>query len=301
MRMRMRRFLDLPLERKLTLIVVSTTAAGMLLASLAIIAYQSFVFTRFMISELETTAEILGKNGTAALRFQANKDAERILASLHAKYHISGACFFFPDNEVFAVYARDPRLVPQPDFPLVEGYTISSKHLTWVKPIYQDGDFIGTVYIESDISVLYEQVLRSIFVVLLITIASASLALLLGFKFLHTVSDPINHLIHTANRVSRERDYSLRASQYADDDLGTLTREFNEMLEEIQERDAEMERRVEERTEELSQTNDRLQASLDLLREAQNQLEGQNVELAQEKEKADQARSAAEIANRAKS
>ena len=111
------------------------------------------------------------------------------------------------DNEVFAVYSREPELVPQPDFPLVEGYTISSKRLTWVKPIYQDGDFIGTVHIESDISVLYEQVLRSIFVVLLITIASASLALLLGFKFLHTVSDPINHLIHTANRVSRERDY----------------------------------------------------------------------------------------------
>jgi methyl-accepting chemotaxis protein len=166
------------------------------------------------------------------------------------------------DNEVFAVYSREPELVPQPDFPLVEGYTISSKRLTWVKPIYQDGDFIGTVHIESDISVLYEQVLRSIFVVLLITIASASLALLLGFKFLHTVSDPINHLIHTANRVSRERDYSLRASQYADDGLGTLTREFNEMLEEIQGRDAEMERRVEERTEELSQTNDKLQASL---------------------------------------
>ncbi|MFT5377468.1 MAG: hypothetical protein ACI906_004308, partial [Candidatus Latescibacterota bacterium] len=47
--------------------------------------------------------------------------------------------------------------------------------------------------------------------------------------------------------------------------------------------------------------NQALEKTLDLLREAQNQLEGQNVELAQEKEKADQARSAAEIANRAKS
>jgi hypothetical protein len=194
-----------PIERKLTLIVVSTTAVGMLLASLAIIAYQSFVFTRFMISELETTAEILGKNGTAALRFQANKDAERILASLRAKSHISSACFLSPDNEVFAVYARDPELVPQPDFPLVEGYTISSKRLTWVKSIYQDGDFIGTIHIESDISVLYEQVLRSIFVVLLITIASASIALLLGFKFLHTVSDPINHLGQQIELARRER------------------------------------------------------------------------------------------------
>ena len=48
--MPMRKFLDLPLERKLTLIVVSTIAAGMLLASLAIIAYQILTFTRFMIA-----------------------------------------------------------------------------------------------------------------------------------------------------------------------------------------------------------------------------------------------------------
>jgi signal transduction histidine kinase/DNA-binding NarL/FixJ family response regulator len=47
--------------------------------------------------------------------------------------------------------------------------------------------------------------------------------------------------------------------------------------------------------------NQALEKTLDLLREAQSQLEGQNVELAQEKEKADQARSAAEVANRAKS
>lgn len=260
--MQMRKFLDLPLERKLTLIVVSTMAAGMLLASLAIIAYQILTFTRFMIAELETTAEILGQNGTAALRFQANKDAERTLASLRAKSHISGACFFTPDEEIFAVYKRDPEIEPQPSFPLSEGYAINSKHLTWVKHIYQDDDFIGTVHIESDIGVLYEQVLRSVLVVLLITIACASFALLLGFKFLHTVSDPINHLIDTANRVSRERDYSLRARQYADDDLGILTREFNEMLEEIQNRDTEMELRVAERTEELSQANDKLQTSL---------------------------------------
>ena len=260
--MPMRKFLDLPLERKLTLIVVSTMAAGMLLASLAIIAYQILTFTRFMIAELETTAEILGQNGTAALRFQANKDAERTLASLRAKPHISGACFFTPDEKIFAVYKRDQDIEPEPNFPLSEGYAIDSKHLTWVKHIYQDDDFIGTVHIESDISVLYEQVLRSILVVLLITIACASFALLLGFKFLHTVSDPINHLIDTANRVSSERDYSLRARQYADDDLGILTREFNEMLEEIQNRDTEMERRVAERTEELSQANDKLQTSL---------------------------------------
>ena len=90
---------------------------------------------------------------------------------------------------------------------------------------------------------------------LLITLAAAALALLLGFKFLRAVSDPIDTLIDTANRVSKERDYSLRATKYADDDLAQLSVEFNQMLNEIEQRDAQ-------RTEELSQANSDLSGSL---------------------------------------
>ena len=54
----MPRFHDLPLERQLTAIVVATTMAGMLLASVAIVAYQILTFTTLMIAELETTAGV---------------------------------------------------------------------------------------------------------------------------------------------------------------------------------------------------------------------------------------------------
>tara|TARA_B110000116_G_scaffold33435_1_gene25498 strand:+ start:83 stop:394 length:312 start_codon:yes stop_codon:yes gene_type:complete len=44
--------------------------------------------------------------------------------------------------------------------------------------------------------------------------------------------------------------------------LGELTEEFNDMLQQIQSRDAELELRVQERTVELSDANDQLQQSL---------------------------------------
>ena len=72
----------------------------------------------------------------------------------------------------------------------------------------------------------------------------ASLALLLGFKYLRAVSDPINQLINIANLVSRERDYSLRATKYPDDDLGEPTEESNDMLQQIQSRDAEWQQEI---------------------------------------------------------
>ena len=105
----MPRFHDLPLDRKLTAIVVATTMAGMLLASLAIVAFQILTFTTFMIAELETTAEILGHNGTAALRFEASRDAEKTLASLSAKPHITGACFFTSNEDNFAAICAPRR------------------------------------------------------------------------------------------------------------------------------------------------------------------------------------------------
>ncbi len=259
----MRDFASLPLERKLTLIVVLTTAFGMVLTSIAIIAYQTFTFTNFMISELETVADVLGKNGTAALRFQAKRDAENTLASLRAKPNITGARFLNPDGSTFAMYARSPNLPPQLEVPLSEGYAIDLRQLTWTKYVYQDGDLLGAIYIESDVGVLYRQLFHSISTILLITLIAAALALFLGIRFLRTVSEPINHLIHTANRISEERDYSLRAEQYAADDLGALTVEFNEMLAEIELRDAEMERRVRERTEALSHANQTLESSLE--------------------------------------
>ena len=76
----MRRFGDLSLTRKLTVIIMVTTIAAMLLSAVAIISYQVHTFSKFIVSELTTTAEILGTNGAAALRFRMPRDAEITLA-----------------------------------------------------------------------------------------------------------------------------------------------------------------------------------------------------------------------------
>ena len=253
---------DLPLARKLTLIVALTTVVGMAITSLASMVYQVFTFTNFMIVELGAVTEVLGKNGTAALRFQARSDAENTLSSLRAKDHISGAVLLNTDGSILASYVRDDSKSIALPAVIKEGWEIDYQILTWTRHIHQDDDFIGSIYVESELDELYVQVAKSAVAMLLITLAAAALALLLGFKFLRVVSEPIDNLIDTANRVSKERDYSLRATKYADDDLGQLSLEFNEMLNEIEQRDAEMEQRVAQRTEELSRANSDLSGSL---------------------------------------
>ena len=74
------------------------------------------------------------------------------------------------------------------------------------------------------------------------------------------ISDPILELAWTTKMVTGTRDYSIRAGKRSEDEVGVLIDGFNEMLGQIQNRDAELrragedlERRVEERTTELAQ------------------------------------------------
>jgi light-regulated signal transduction histidine kinase (bacteriophytochrome) len=57
---------------------------------------------------------------------------------------------------------------------------------------------------------------------------------------------PVTALTASAGRVSRERDYTVRATRYSDDELGDLTDRFNEMLDQVQARDSALERRAAE-------------------------------------------------------
>ena len=278
----MRRFHDLPLDRKLTLIVMLATVAAMLLSAIAIISYQVHTVTRFIISELETTAEMLGANGSAALRFKVPRDAHTTLSSLEFKSHISGACFFTPEEKMFATYSRDGKQLPAPNFSLKDGHTFdfARNSVILVKHIHHDGDFIGSLHIQSDLDVFYDQLTKSIATTLLIIIVCSTLALILALKLLRVVSQPIRSLVNTVNQVSAHGDYALRAKQYSDDDLGKLTEGFNEMLDQIQSYREHLEELVDERTAALESSNehllqeinDRIQAE-DAQRQAKTDLE----------------------------
>jgi two-component sensor histidine kinase len=257
-----RAFQHLPLQRKLTLTIVLTTVAAILLASAAIVTYETITFRGFIATELETTADIIGANGAAALRFSVPRDAQQTLSSLRAKPHISNAWFFTNEAEVFATYAREGVEPLHPPVHLEEGHAFTSRHVSSLKHVYQDGDFLGSVLVTSGLGVFYSQLKRSLFASTLVIVACSAVALFISLKILHVISRPIDNLIETAAQVSENRDYSLRAQKFADDDMGNLAEEFNDMLQQIQQRDEELEYRVTERTAELSDANRMLSNSL---------------------------------------
>jgi light-regulated signal transduction histidine kinase (bacteriophytochrome) len=102
-----------------------------------------------------------------------------------------------------------------------------------------------------------------------VVLATSLLAvLLISPVFRRAIAEPIVHLAETAQIVSRNKDYSVRATPTGNrDELSVLVDDFNGMLSQIQERDAalrqahdELEQRVEERTKELATINKELES-----------------------------------------
>lgn len=70
-----------------------------------------------------------------------------------------------------------------------------------------------------------------------LTLVLIGIAYLLSIRLQALISDPILKLVEITKAVARHRNYSVRAKKNSDDELGLLTENFNDMLEQINNRD----------------------------------------------------------------
>lgn len=239
--------------------MLSSTLA-LLLASLAFLAYDQFTFRRGMVHKLSTLGEIIGDNSTASLSFNDRESAEQTLGTLSAQPHIASACIYTVEGDLFANYAHQDGKEDCPLTPGENGHRFEKNSLDLFQEIVLDGEKIGTIYLQSDLQEVYDRLIRYIAIGSVALLTASLAALLLSSKLQKVISEPILNLSETASLVSAEKNYSIRAVEHGRDELGLLIVRFNEMLAQIQGRDAalqnahnKLEERVEERTKALQQ------------------------------------------------
>ncbi len=228
----MRRFREISLDQRLNLVIIVTAMVALFFSSVGIVAYQERIYRQIMEEELATLADVLGANGSAALVFDVPAEARDILASLEAKSQIRSAAFLDAAGEIFAVYEREAGSSTAREPSLGD--------VVLERPIRFDGEEIGTVRIRATAEPLARRVRAAVVTAFLAFLICSLLALVLGRRMLRVIAAPITRLMATAQKISESRDFSIRATREADDDLGRLIDSFNNMLDQIQAADHEL-------------------------------------------------------------
>lgn len=126
----MRHFKDLPIKRKLLLIIMSINLFALILAFAGFMAYDIILFRQEAVRNLSTMADVIGHNCSASLVFYDQADARETLAALKAHESIVAAWIFTEIGNVLARYVRDDIRKPaaQPEFKR-DGYNFKDGRL----------------------------------------------------------------------------------------------------------------------------------------------------------------------------
>lgn len=239
------RLRDLPIQRKLRVVILTTCSAALMVACGALFALQFLFFRNDFARDLSATAQLIGLYSSAVLASGSEADAGRLLASLKAKPTVIGASIAFADGRVLARYGQsdDHGNAARPP-----GLHEEGRSMVCVFPVVDVGRRVGTLLLHADYHAQAAQLFRiyaGLFVIVL-TI-SFLVAVLVSWRLERAILDPIENLADTAYHIAVENDFTVRAQKLVDDEVGSFTDSFNLMLDRIQQRDAALRHEIAER------------------------------------------------------
>jgi PAS domain S-box-containing protein len=232
----------MPIGRKLTLLMWLTTSAMLVAAGAGFAAFNYAKDRAMLRRDARALAEIIGASSEAALRAGDGSKAEEVLRALHARPRFVGARLFDGEGKPLASYRREGvGEVQLPESVEALGSQEVGGLLLIFQPVTDQGKLLGTVCLVANVrGALVESFWETVLMVGLLLVAALVLTALVASRAQSVVSEPILELADVAADVAENEDYSVRANKRGEDETGALVDTFNEMLDRIQQREAEI-------------------------------------------------------------
>jgi signal transduction histidine kinase len=257
---------------KLTRTNVLVCGIALFLAYGFFLAFDLYSIRQNLVDSLDAEAAMIGENSVTALTFDDPQAADSTLAGLSQSPHVISAVITEPDGSTFAEY-RTERAPAHTNYAEADlnghtGHWSRDGNLFVQHEIWFQGKSLGTVVVEAETSQLAQSARQFGFISAMILILCFLAAIAATTSIRRLITGPLSNLAETAQLVSREKNYSVRAEvPQSGDELAFLVDSFNAMLDQIQQRDqaleesrAVLEQRVKERTAELSAAYKELEA-----------------------------------------
>lgn len=157
------------------------------------------------------------------------------------------------------------------------------RQLHLLHPILVDNQIVGVLELVDDLSDLNKFLASFYRIIFIIFIVTFGLILLISTRLQKIFSEPLLNLMQAMQRVADEKNYSTRVIKGSHDEFGRLVDVYNDMLQEIEERDnlldkhrESLEQQIEARTSELYEKNLALEQAVKEALSAKEEAEAAN-------------------------
>jgi signal transduction histidine kinase len=255
------------IQTKIVTIILLTSGMVLLLTFAAYFLYEYYSFKRTTVYQLSLMSRMIGANSSTAILANDQEEATEILSSLQVEPHILAGGIYDSTNNLFATYYHGTSETKLPETNTYSaGFDVAKALVVGSQPIVHQGKTIGSVYLVSNMTAVFDRFLLYTNIAGLIFILCILVAYFVSKRLQRNLSNPILQLAETVKLISENRNYSIRAEKYDNDEVGILTDAFNQMLVRIESQNQEilnfthsLEEKVKERTIELENAYEELE------------------------------------------
>jgi PAS domain S-box-containing protein len=229
---------DTPIRLKLLWVTLATCGLALIITCGALFWFQTYHFRKGFVAELESLGAIVAQHSSAPLSFADPMAASEVLSALKVRPSITAAVIFDREGQVFAAFGDEmkPDEAPRPE-PLGQP-ALEAGYAHLGLPITQEGATLGRLQLRARYADEF-RTLQSLYGMVLAAALAGSTVLICCFasRLQRIVTVPIAALAAAARNVSEQEDYETRVPAAGNDEVGVLTRTFNQMLDQIQSRE----------------------------------------------------------------
>ncbi|MBK1721460.1 ATP-binding protein [Thiocystis violacea] len=252
-------FRDVSVRWKVIAVVMLVTTVVLGISSLVVIVMDVISMRNALVERVGALSRVAAINMAAPLAFQDPGAAEEILAALGSEEDVIRIQVLTAEGQLFADYlsprpryagrlatlvdeaqaarAREPQASGGGVEPVL---SFRSGYLDLHMSVLVDGKTLGYMDLQYDTTELSRRILYQGLVALLVFIGGTGIAFLLAARLHGLISGPIREIAEIMGRTATHQDFSVRLDAHQKDELGTLMRAFNTMLEQIELRDVEL-------------------------------------------------------------
>jgi signal transduction histidine kinase len=237
--------------------------AAQLLAGAGLVAWDLYAARRLLAADLETQARVVVDNVAPALAFSDADAAADTMRPLQVRRGFVHACLYDARSALFVSVAGEQHCRPTP---LGDGVSFDGGGVDVATPVtVPDRGRIGTLTLRSSLAPVSDSMQAQTVAIAGVLVVSSLIAAIFTRRFHRTLTAPLQDLATTAQAVSRDRDYTRRVEKKSGDEIGQVAEAFNDMMTQVQHRDAELQRALRLKDEFLATVSHELRSPLNAI------------------------------------